>query len=131
MASGTGASSPSSTRKASTTRSPSACGPAMQRTEQFSVVRPKEKKGPTVCEGVGPKLILSLERSSLGAPQNNVELIAQRPLRLCGFQIELADHTLPRLFIRNGLIDRIKREQRIAGKIHLRDQARNKCPPKN
>src|SRR5580692_4913088 len=131
MASGTGAPSPSSTRQASTTRSPLACGPAMQRTEEFSVVSPKEKKGPTVCEGVGPKLISSLERSRLGAAQNNVELVAQRPLRLRGFQIELADHALSRLFIRNGLVDRIKCKQGIAGKIHLRDQARNKGPAKN
>ena len=57
----------------------------MQRTEQFSEVRPKEKKGPTVCEGVGPKLMLCLERRSLRAAQNNIELVAQRPLWLRGF----------------------------------------------
>src|SRR5215831_17109160 len=90
IASGTLTPSPSNTRQVSTIRSPFACGPAIFLTQHFSLVSPKEKNGPTVCDGV--ICMLSLEWSRLRAAYHDVKFVTQRPLRLCGFHVEFCDH---------------------------------------
>src|SRR5689334_21031428 len=96
MASGRPSPSPSSTRQVRITRSPFACDPAIFRTEHFSVVKPKEKKGPTVWDGV--MCILSFERSRLRSAYHDVEFVTQRPLWLRSFQVKLGHHSLARFF---------------------------------
>src|SRR5690348_1558902 len=83
--------------------------------------RPNEKKGPTVCEGVVPVTSV-LERCRAGAVDDDVELKAERPLRRRGLEVEPADHAPARLLVAHGLEDRVEREQRIAGEVHLRHQ---------
>ena len=77
-----------------------------------------------------PSSFLSLKRRRFPATQHNVKTIAERPLRLGRFQVKFRDQTLPRLFIRNRLQNGIIRKERIAGKIHLRNQSRDECRPK-
>src|SRR6185369_912075 len=109
MASGIPTPSPSNTRQVRTTGSPFASGPTMLRTEHFSVVRPKEKNGPTVWDGV--VCMLSLERSRLWSADHDVEFVTQSPLRLCSFHIEFCDHTFARFFVWDRLINRIMGKQ--------------------
>src|SRR5215471_20584669 len=99
MASLTGRPSPSKTRQESHIRWPLACEDAMRATARASVVKPKWKKGPTVCEGVAGRSISSLEGRSFFASQNNVEFVAGGPLGLRGFKIEARDHALPGFFV--------------------------------
>src|SRR5215813_7134929 len=73
---------------------------------------------------MGTRSISALERRSLAPAQNDVELIAKRPLRLGGGEIKFGNQPLPRPFVWNRLEDGIVSEERIAGKIHLRDQPR-------
>src|SRR5215469_1611391 len=71
----------------------------------------------------------SLPGSGQAAAENNVELIAKRLLRFGGLPIELRDQASAGLFIGRAIENRIKTEQRIAGKIHLRDEARGEGGP--
>src|SRR6266700_6875247 len=71
-----------------------------------------------------------LEGRGVASTQNDVELVAQRPLRLGGGQVKVGDQTLPRLFVAYGLKDRVESKQGIAGEVHLRNQARGKGRPK-
>src|SRR5215471_2633867 len=66
----------------------------------------------------------SLEGRGVASAQNDVELITERPLRLGRGQIEAGDQSLPGSLVRDGLKDWIEGKERVAGKIHLRDQAR-------
>src|SRR5579859_2538435 len=120
MASGTGTPSPSKTRQIRRMCSPLASGVAS--IPSNISVRPKWKNGPTVCDGLGIRSMLSLKGGGLSPPQDNVELIAKRPLRLRRFQVEPGNQPLPAFLVGDGLKDWIKGEERIAGKIHLGDQ---------
>src|ERR1700733_6456023 len=131
IASFTGAPSPSSTRKVIHTRSPLACGPATQLTQCSSVVSSIRKYGPTVCDGVGARVASGFKRCGLRPAQHDVELETLCPLRLRRLQIEFRDHPLSRSFVRYGLEDGITVKQRIAGKIHLRHQTRDKSHPED
>src|SRR6266403_2210101 len=72
-----------------------------------------------------------LKRGRFRTSQHDIKTIAKRPLWLCGFQIELRNHPLPRLFIWHGLKDWIEGKQGIAWEIHLRNQSRDKGSAKN
>src|SRR5580658_10730038 len=73
----------------------------------------------------------SLERRGIAPPQNNVEAEAERPLRLCRFQVKLGNQSLPCFLVRDGFKNGIESKQRVARKIHLRDQAREKRSSEN
>src|SRR5580698_7523019 len=68
----------------------------------------------------------SFKRGCLASAQHDVETIAERPVGLRALQIEFRNEALPRAFVGNRLPDWIVLEQRIAGKIHLRNQSRCK-----
>src|SRR6266536_2136014 len=67
--------------------------------------------------GSGPA---SLERRRT---QNDVEAVAERPLRPCQLEVEAGHEPVAGLLVAHGPEDRIELEQRIARKIHLRDQS--------
>ena len=63
-----------------------------------------------------------LEYRFFGAAQDDVKGVAQSPFRLRGLKIESRDQSLARLYIGDRLKNRIDSQQRIARKIHLRNQ---------
>src|SRR5262249_13174088 len=84
-------------------------------------VVPMCREGPTVWEGVRSGMV-GVQRRCPAAPQNDVEVVGQRPLGPCGFEVKSADHALARLGIGHRVEDGIKWEERITGKIHLRHE---------
>src|SRR5271156_1074151 len=54
--------------------------------------------------------------------QNDVKAIGKRVVRLGTFHVQPGDKTVACLFIRDAVEEGIERLQRVAGKIHLRDQ---------
>src|SRR5690348_2124365 len=89
--SGTGAPAPSNTvpeiviapgLPSGTTRWPSA------------QVKPSDRNGPTVCDGVTRSLMGLLERGLLAAAQHDVPAVGERPLRTGGLEVERRDHAL-------------------------------------
>src|SRR5258708_34768874 len=73
--------------------------------------------------------MLSLKGRGIASVQDYVETIAQRPLRLGRRQIKAGDQPMPCALVRDGLENGVVGEKRIAGKIHLRNQARGECGP--
>src|SRR5262249_39596730 len=136
IASGTGNPSPSMTRPSIVMRSPA--GPALVRSPQSGRARPRWKNGPTVCDGVGISFSAIADSGSgridwrrCAAAQNQIETIAQRPLRLAQVRVVSGDQPLTRRGIGSALKDRVERQERIAGKIHLGDNARHKAGAEN
>src|SRR5215472_9555277 len=84
---------------------------------------PIEKKGPTVCEGVAPSRMSLLHRCPLAPAQHDVEAISKRIARRGSLPVEDTHQSIPRVLIREGIPDGVCGEQRIAWKIHLRDQS--------
>lgn len=70
-----------------------------------------------------------LQGSGLPAPKNDVETVPQGPLRLGQSQVKIRDQPGPGGCIRNGLKNRIEGNEGIAGKVHLRHQARHQRGP--
>src|SRR5437016_11349663 len=64
-----------------------------------------------------------LKRGGFAPAQNDIEMVAKRPLGFGRLQIKPGYQSPPGLFIGDGLKDRIESKERIAGKIHLRNQA--------
>src|SRR5271155_1800299 len=73
----------------------------------------------------------ALERRCVASAQDAVTAEAERPLWLCRLQVKFGNQTLPCFLLRDGLKNRIERKERVAGKIHLRHQARNERPSEN
>src|SRR6266571_762454 len=128
-ASSTGLRSPSSTRPTMVIRSPEIPGPA--RSAFFNLVRPMEKYGPTVCDVVACRLISFpsvrvrlFPGSGFASSQDDVKSKAKGVHRDRGFPIKNGDETIARLFIGGAIEDGIVGNQRITGKIHLRDETR-------
>src|SRR5215469_5934613 len=65
---------------------------------------------------------LGLHRGRFAAPQHDVEAVAERPFGLSDGHVELANEAAARRIIWDRQKDRIEFEQRVARKIHLRDQ---------
>src|SRR5438552_18965702 len=106
------------------TCSPSAENSARSATHNFS--RPMWKKGPTVCDAVASRFISMSHRRGVAAAQDDVEAIAQRVLGSGVVPVEVGDQALACPLVCGAVEDRIEGQQRIAGKIHLRYQAREK-----
>ena len=68
--------------------------------------------------------VVVFERSCVAAAHHDVELIAERVERLRRLQVKQGDKSIASAFIGGAAEDRIVGHQRVAGKIHLRDQAR-------
>src|SRR5215469_11703532 len=66
--------------------------------------------------------LASLHGSLLAPTQDNIEPIAERRLRNGGIPIKHRNQALARFLIRRAVVDRVGREKRVAGKVHLRDQ---------
>src|SRR5579864_4124793 len=66
--------------------------------------------------------LVSLHGSLLASTQHNIEAIAERRFRNGGIPIKHRNEPLARLLIRRAVINRIRSEKRVAGKVHLRDQ---------
>jgi hypothetical protein len=56
---------------------------------------------------------------AIGATQDAIETIPQRPFRRGDVDVELCDQSLPRGMVRNRQVYRIQRQQRIAGEVYL------------
>src|SRR5258708_6890177 len=82
------------------------------------------KNGPTVCEVVAGIGTSTLHRSGVAASQDDAELVAERRFRNRGFPVEMRNQAAARFFVGGAVEYWIKREQSIAGKVHLRDEAR-------
>src|ERR1700756_1839114 len=67
--------------------------------------------------------LASLHGSLLASTQHNIEAIAERRFRNGGIPIKHRNEALACLLIRGAVVDRIRREKWVAGKVHLRDQA--------
>src|SRR5256714_13509876 len=72
-----------------------------------------------------------LKRGGFEPAQNDIEMVAERPLGFGRLQIKPGYQSLPGFFVGDGLKDRIKGKKRIAGKIHLRNQAGGEGWPEN
>ena len=57
------------------------------------------------------------------AAQHHVEPVAERPVGLGDVQVEGGDQPVARGEVRHRVEDRVERQQRVAGEIHLGDQA--------
>ena len=68
--------------------------------------------------------VVLFERSCVAAAHHDVELIAERVERHRRLHIEERDEAIAGAFVGGAVEDRIVGHQRIAGEIHLRDQAR-------
>src|SRR6516164_8180516 len=88
-----------------------------------TVCMPIEKKGPTVCEGVAASRMSLLHRCPLAPAQHDVEAIAERISRRGCLPVQRTHQSIPRVLIGDGIPYGICCEQRIAWKIHLRDQS--------
>jgi hypothetical protein len=75
--------------------------------------------------------MLFLPGSSHAAAENDVELEAQGLFRFRGFPVEFGDQAIAGVLIGDAIEDGIEGQQRIAGEIHLRDQARGEGGPKH
>src|SRR6516164_2471145 len=124
IASGTPCPSASSTRPLISTRSPETPGPARLSTKSRS--RPMRKKGPTVCEVVACRLMSFLPRRGVTPAQDNVEPVPKGMFRHSGFPVEHGDEPVACFFVRRAVEDGVKRQKRVAGKIHLGDQSGDK-----
>jgi hypothetical protein len=69
-------------------------------------------------------------RRSSPPAQHDIESVPQRFPRQRGSPIKLRNQTPPRRFIRRAIKYRIKFQQRVTGKVHLRHQPRGKCRTK-
>src|SRR5262245_25412908 len=93
-------------------------------TSRFVIGPPKRpilRYGPTVWDGLSPSSVIVrlLERRRLAAPEHDVEAKAERPVRLGELELELRDQALPGAPVADGAEDRVEREERIAGEVHL------------
>src|SRR5579862_2920847 len=89
---------------------------------------PIAKYGPTVWEGVTSKIIVHcllerlFEQGRRGTAQVDVPVERLRPVRTGLMDVEGRDHPLARLLIPDRVVDRVIREERIVGEVHLRHQ---------
>jgi hypothetical protein len=87
--------------------------------------------GPTVWLEVGGRItflrlrLRRIERRGVEAAQHDVEAKAEGPLRLGQLDVERGEQPGARLRVGDRLVDRVDREQRIAGEVHLGDQPRS------
>src|SRR5215467_5970558 len=88
-----------------------------------TVCMPIAKNGPTVCEGVAASRMSLLHRGLLASAQHDVEAISKRISRRGRLPVEYTHQSIPRVLIRDGIPDGVGSEERIAWKIHLRDQS--------
>src|SRR5207244_10126253 len=65
-----------------------------------------------------------LHGSGLAATENDIETIPERMTGHGGVPVKIRDQAIARVFIRNAIKDRIKWQQGISRKIHLRHQTR-------
>src|ERR1700730_5064763 len=65
-----------------------------------------------------------LHRSGQAAAENEIEPIPKGMAGHCGLPVEKRDQAIARALVRDTVKNGISRQQRISGKIHLRDQAR-------
>src|SRR6476660_4941590 len=107
MPSGTGSPAPSSRRPRITTAPGSVGGTAAA--PSCPSMRPMWRYGPTVCDGVGSAIRILGRREP--AADDDVEPVAERPVRLRQPLVELADEPWTR-GLRHRLEDRVDREQR-------------------
>ena len=63
-----------------------------------------------------------LEGGRAAAAQHDVEAVAERPFGLGDVEVEFRDQALARAGIGDAVVDRVERQQRVAGEIHLGDQ---------
>src|SRR5450631_603301 len=120
-----GAPSPSDMRPRMVNRSPGVPGGAM--VSVTSGKNPILRYGPTVCEGVVRRLIGFLAATGFhgrlfAAAKHHVEAIGECDIGNGPFPVEMRDQALARLVVRNAVVHRVVRQQRIARKIHLRHQ---------
>src|ERR1700722_17832583 len=102
--------------------------PGTTRSLRFKYSRPMLKNGPTVWEAL---IEFSLFHWRLLTPtQHDIEPVAQRVTRLRRLPIEFRNQPAPCALIRPAVIDRVKFQQRIAGKVHLSDQSRQQARTK-
>src|SRR5215831_531934 len=87
--------------------------------------RPIERNGPAVCDGVrggAESLIVRLlEGRRLLPADDDVEPVSECPVRLRQLHVESRDRPLPGV-LRDGIENRVEREERVAGEVHLRDE---------
>ena len=81
------------------------------------------KKGPTVCDGVCSGRISAWRRSGVAAAQYKVKSISECIFGNSNFDIECCYQPFARGTVGDAVEDRIKSQKRIAGKIHLSNQA--------
>src|SRR5262249_61006376 len=93
--------------------------------------KPMAKQGPTVCDVVVCKLTLILHGRGFAPIENDVKTVAQRLQLNRGFLIEYGNQPVTSLLVRRAIKNRIKRNQRVAGEKHLRDEARRESRPKH
>src|SRR5690606_25046804 len=92
---------------------------------------PKAKSGPTVCPGVGASfsrvsvmsLLLGVEPGGVGPGDDDVPFVAHRELGHGEVVVVGADEPLALLLPRDGVVDRVERQQRVAREVHLRPEA--------